>query len=205
MAFPNTLDWGEAGKVDKTQNPWVVMIDYSKSIITLASSLLALTATFATSLLGTRPSRLSVIMLLISWGFLIAAIISAMLVSAYLTNFLRGTATNVGKAPLVSNICFFCLVLALLAFGVLGFLRLWPTATAPDISVALARVAEFNFPNTPTNPKAENTVQSMTWDPGAKGWRVDVLVTYQENGAKTAHRFSVATDEGANIVEIKLK
>lgn len=42
--IPPPDDWSEAKKVDKHQNPWAVMIDYIKTVITLATAVLGLNA-----------------------------------------------------------------------------------------------------------------------------------------------------------------
>jgi hypothetical protein len=97
--IPAPEDWSEAKKVDKHQNPWAVMIDYTKTVITLATALLGFTVTFAGTLVGNSPRWFIVCLICVAWLALIVAIASAFWAVGVLTGYLRGTRDAPQPAP----------------------------------------------------------------------------------------------------------
>ena len=111
-------------RVDTAQNPWTLMHDYSKTVVTLASSILALTVTFGNSLAGKSPTTGMLTLLVLSWFFLIVTIAAALYVAGRLIGYLRGVRQSPAPAPFLCNVSYFSLFLALFFFGWSGLSRL---------------------------------------------------------------------------------
>ena len=72
-------------RISDAPHRWSIINDYSKTVITLASGLLAVTVTFSSQLLGAQGSFGLIILLIISWLLLVAAIGFALAAAAYLS------------------------------------------------------------------------------------------------------------------------
>jgi hypothetical protein len=131
--IPPPDDWTDARKVDKHQNPWAVMIDYTKTVITLATAVLGFTVTFAGTLVGNSPSWVIVGLICLAWVALIGAIATALWAVGVITGYLRGVRAVPQPAPALCNICYFALGLALVLFAIAGALRLIQGSPAPPL------------------------------------------------------------------------
>jgi len=128
---PAPTDFSEAIKVDKNQNPWAVMIDYIKTVITLASGILGFSVTFVNALVGTAPSRTVVHLVEAAWFFLIVTIASALFAVGSITGYLRGKRKETKPAPMLCNVSYFALGLALAFFALAGAARLNQLTSPP--------------------------------------------------------------------------
>lgn len=135
------------GAPEPPPNSWTVVHEYSKSVVTLASALLALTVTFSEKILNhSRPDSKGGF-LIFAWIALLCSISSGLLTAAFVSNHLakfsnsgdeegidtrgigsppaepaeRGTRWSAAdKAILCSNTAFFCLMLSAVGFLALG-------------------------------------------------------------------------------------
>lgn len=111
------------GDNDKNTSPWAVINDYTKTVITLATSILAFTITFAEKLTGPYPSTELKWLLGATWTVLVLSIIFGLWTAARLSNHLRGKEDS-NACILSSNITFFLLVIAASLFIVIGLTQL---------------------------------------------------------------------------------
>ena len=186
LSAPN--NWST--EVDKYQNPVSVMNDFSKTVITLASSILAATVAFAGSVLGSHPTIFLMSCLVVSWAALILSIVCGMLVAASLTNYVRGTKPDFRRGTIAGNLSFFLLLLALVSYSVLGGVRLWPAESG--ISEAIAGVQEVHtFPNVPAGVPLQTAIQSIGRQEPSHNWVAQVTVQWTANGATQAKQFTL--------------
>jgi hypothetical protein len=102
---------------------WTILSEYSKTVITLASALLAVTVTFAASLMPASASGYITWVLYGIWTLLFAAIVACLLLTAFIFQLLRGQGADYAKrARDAASASYVCVGLAALAFLVLGVL-----------------------------------------------------------------------------------
>ena len=120
---------------DNTPSPWEIIQDYTKTVITLATAILAFTITFATKLTGPAPDFYMKSLIASTWSVLVLAIIFGLWAAARLANFLRGKQTE-KSCLLASNIAFFLLVLAGIMFVLIGIRHI---SNGSELSIKIAR------------------------------------------------------------------
>ena len=103
-------------------NAWAVLVEYTKTLVTLASALLALTVTFASQIVPKGVQDVERWALIAAWGFLIFTIICAIWSAAFVVNVLFHDRKKRG-AVFLANCAFFGLVLATAAFLVVGIMK----------------------------------------------------------------------------------
>jgi hypothetical protein len=108
--------------VDNAPNPWSIVHEYSKTVVTLSSALLAITVTFSEKILSPTTRFEQRALLIAIWGSLLLAIIASLLSSAKLSNFLR-YGHHANRCIRFSNIAFFFLTAAAVGFAALGSLQ----------------------------------------------------------------------------------
>jgi len=118
---------------DNTPSPWEIIQDYTKTVITLATAILAFTITFATKLTGPAPDFYMKLLIALTWSVLVLAIIFGLWAAARLTNFLRGKQTA-NACLFASNIAFFLLVLAGIMFVLIGIRHI---SSGSDLSIKI--------------------------------------------------------------------
>ena len=107
------------------------MIDYTKTVITLATAVLGLTVTFAGTLVGANPTPTIIHLIGAAWVFLIVTIALALYVVGKLTGYLRGLRRTTHPAGLMCNLCYGALLAAMICFAIAGYLRMYAPAPAP--------------------------------------------------------------------------
>jgi len=171
---------------DKPPNQWNSINDYSKTIITLASGLLAITVTFSGQLIGKSNDRWSTGLLIGTWIILVMTIFSGVLTATFVIQFLRNNKD--GKyAILFANVSYLTLALAgllFLAFGIytVGFSnKSWDAATS--VEQALKKMPEFTG-----NADAKWNLQSLQWDESSKTYKLLIA------GDRTADKFTIIVE-----------
>lgn len=128
---------GNLGNQQEGTKSWESLIDYLKTIITLASALLTATIAVADKLVlgvGSTWARFS---LEVSWFALVATILAALLSVALCVNYLRNRTRETG-AILTANSAFFLFAVSAVALFFAGYLRVSVYAE-PNIEASLAR------------------------------------------------------------------
>lgn len=206
MPIATPTDWTtEASKVDKHQNPWSVVNDFSKTIVTLAASILAVSAAFASNILGGTPSRWLVFLVLGSWFFLILTIAFSVYATGALTSYLRGTEPKSWPVSLFSNLSFIALVVALILFATAGGLKLWTATRTSDISGALRTVIAFDaYPNTGKESLTHPAILSISRSDASHQWIAMVAVRYGQDATEQTKNFRLTVDDtGQTIVSLE--
>lgn len=91
-------------------SPWVVVNDYTKTVVTLSAAFLAFTGTFASSFLSSsRGFPWWGGMLILTWVFLVTAIASALYAAGGLTNHLRALERPQNQSKPVQSVAAFIL------------------------------------------------------------------------------------------------
>lgn len=124
--MPNREDQGIAGSCSDSERllkGWLALADYSKSIVTLATALLGLTVTFADSILSRQASALQSDALLVAWAGLLVSILSGVAALAFSVNVILHDKKK-KRTTFCANLSFFALSVAMIAFGVLGIVKL---------------------------------------------------------------------------------
>jgi hypothetical protein len=183
-------DQSNDGTAEKP-NPWDIVNDYSKTVITLASALLALTATFGNQLLVASPHAWQRIVIGAALLLLVITIVSGVFAEAFLTTFLRGKAKTGNACLTWSLVALYSLIAAMLCFFVSAVGQL--TGTRTDI----ASVAE----------RATRTLDSLAKIPGAKWAITSVTLDATRNRyvqevreETTGARFEVISDSKTGCV-----
>lgn len=102
--------------MDTAPNPWAVIEEFSKSVVTLGSALLGLTVTFSSTLVGKAGGSSAMLWALFStWGLSLAAVALGVATHAYVVRYLKN-GMGARSAALCANLAFTCLVLAGIAF-----------------------------------------------------------------------------------------
>jgi len=108
---------------EEKPSAWGVLHEYTKTVVTLATGILAFTITFMGKLIGSDPSVLVRPLLIATWAILMLAILFGLLAAAGLANYLRGK-QNANTSLFCANAAFFLLVLAAVLFVALGVVQL---------------------------------------------------------------------------------
>ncbi len=171
---------------DKPPSQWNIINDYSKTIITLASGLLAVTATFSGQLTGKSSDRWSTGLLIGTWILLVLTIFSGVLTTVFVIQFLRNNRD--GKyAILFANGSYLTLGLAgilFLAFGIYTITlpsKGWDAATA--VEQVLKKMPEFTG-----TTDAKWNLQSLQWDESSKTYKLLI------EGDRTADKFRIEVE-----------
>lgn len=113
----------QSGSVARPYQPapnWCsVLVDIAKAMIALTSGLLGVSVTFGATVLANDATATQRGALIVSWLFLLGALMSGVLCAFWTVNYLR-VAERERLAIGAANLCFFCLVAAAVAFLVLG-------------------------------------------------------------------------------------
>ena len=123
-------------------NPWSVVIEYLKIIITLSAGFLALTVTFISQTLNLKTDPIPC-SLIICWAFLVVTIAFSLYSVAKLSNFLRGKGDE-NSVLFLANVSFFAFVLAILAFFLFAITKPWTHEKPITTSLTIENVKDFN-------------------------------------------------------------
>jgi hypothetical protein len=177
---------------DKPPSQWSALNDYSKTIITLASGLLALSVTFSGQVITKRADEISTALLVATWIFLVLAIASGVLTAVFLIEFLRKN-RNEKLVIFCANSSYFALGVAGIFFLVFGSysIRFWNRTWDPATSIERAEKEMSGFAGINDSTW---TVQEMKWDEGTKTYQL-LLV-----GNKTSEKFKVTVDPAKNAI-----
>lgn len=137
---------------------WAVLVDHSKSIITLATALLGLAVTFADKLLGDTPTAWLRGTLISTWVLLVAAIVFTAFALAFAVNYLRNGDRD-RAAVLCANLGLIALTLSSIALLFLGFQRFRRDASDPA-AAAVHKAQEF----------AAATIANRRWQLDSLSW-----------------------------------
>jgi len=150
---------------EKAPNQWNALIDYSKTIITLASAFLAVTVTFSGQLIGKGSSKVIGLFLSITWGLLVAAIASGLVTTAFVINYLR-VRKNEKVTIFCANVSYSLLLLAGISFLLVGWFSI-NTDDSPNvgsvIETTLKRMPEMvkGAPNSKWSLESLQTEKSV--------------------------------------------
>jgi len=126
---------------DNRPNPWAVMNDFTKTVITLSSGLLVITVTFLNQLLKSNVEASAGIILAGMWVSLILSMLAGLLAAAFTINYLKyGKRGNL--AIFAANTAFFLLLLAGMFMGWFGIKRLTYSSKEMDIPAAIGLAQE---------------------------------------------------------------
>lgn len=118
------LDVPKATATGEFPNPWVIINDYTKTIVALASGLLAVTITFSGQILGGGISSSQKVFLASAWVLLVVTILSGVAAEAWLTTYLRGIEKKPNACLRFSAVAMTALSLAVICFGMCAILQL---------------------------------------------------------------------------------
>lgn len=182
-------------KVGDFANPLIVIQDFSKTVVTLATAVLAVTATFAGTLLGVHPSHLMVVLLLFSWLCLVSVFGLVFFITGDLTDFLRGIKPDTIRASKCCNLALPALVLAMGFLALIAVCRFWSETPQPDISATIATVAAMrSFPNVPAGLMPEATVEIIKWNEDTNTWTAEVITKWRDSTALRTQRVRLVLD-----------
>jgi hypothetical protein len=167
-------------ETEKPQSAWTTLKDYSQSLITLASALLALSVTFSSTLIS-KIGQVEKTLLLISWLCLVFVIACGAITQSFLINYLRYGNTKPAKpekgnsywAVLFANSAFLSLVVAAIVFLIFGFfvvksMPIW------DADVSVQKVLA-SMPEISGKPDSKWIVQALNWNEESKSYQLNVI------------------------------
>ena len=171
-------------------SPWAIVNDYTKTMVTVASALLAFTGTFAATGRSTyAPKQL----LVLSWVLLVLSIAAALFSAGRLTGFLAGRRRDDAAFLLPANLSYFSFfgaVLAFLAFAYLDISQRDPNRESLQ-AAETARGHLTALDSTVRNP----ILREVIWNPVGSVWE-----TYWQ---VTGEQFLVAVQpEGLKVVRV---
>ena len=176
-------------KTAEHPSPWAIVNDYTKTVITLASALLAVTITFSGQILSAAGAWQR-LFLGIAWLCLLISIAAGVAAEAYLTTYLRNKATS-DSCLAVSAVAYFSLIVAAFFFVACAFTQL--VKSQVDIA-AVAETATKNIATIEKLPGGKSDVMSIVLDVSNNRYTVEVL---EET---TKIRYEVISDAGTGQV-----
>ncbi|MDT3777055.1 hypothetical protein PJI16_05715 [Nitrospira sp. MA-1] len=168
---------GQAVSMNPDPNPWSIMEEFTKTVVTLSSALLAITVTFSGKLIGDLDSWASGI-LVGSWACGAASIICGVAAHGLIVRFLK---TKKGAwATRMANTAFIFLVISTTGIAGYGFLM----AKNSQVSSAV-EIAQIVLKDMPNISGLENT----KWDLISLEFNnlkniYSLIITEKENGQK---------------------
>ena len=201
-------------KIDDAPNPYAVIHDHSKTVITLATAFLGLTVTFSTQLVGSNPSMWQIVMLGIVWLLLMVSIVSAIVAVVQLQRFLSkklapnslDDSTSVNNKHIdnryimafASSISYIILVIAGICFGVLGLTQYTNQHIRLDAVTVSEKVLEF-MPSVFNDNNAKWKTIELRLNENINTYQVIVLEE------KSGQKFSITIDaQQGRILQYKL-
>lgn len=189
-------------KVSAAPHRLMVINDYTKTVITLASGLLAVTVTFSGQLLGTQ-SLMPLIFLFVSWILLVAAIAFALITAAYTSVYLglaakenldqKEKAKKKSRFERSISFCsysFYCLLLAAIIFVGIGAARIFSHPKECSEAAAARQGREF-VSSVHGAPPDKLFIESLDWDSSANTY----TLVFRE--AENSNKYSVTFDARA--------
>lgn len=122
---------------DQSMVSWQSLIDYLKTVITLASALLAVTIAIADKFLVSASPSGAKFSLGIAWALLVLTVLLAVLSVALCVNYLRKK-TRERLALITANLSFFLFVVASIALGAVGVFRIY-TSQEPNLEASITQ------------------------------------------------------------------
>ena len=183
-------DW--ENEIDKKPNPWSIIHEYSKTVITLATGFLAITVTFSGYLLEDIYSPYNVYLLAVCWIFLVLAIICGLLAAVFLSGFLRKK-MNPNKCILCSNAAFYLLMSAGVVFLLFGIGQISNYPKNLDATAALKKTLNFTA-SVYNDVESEWGVESLILDSLTEEWRAVISSLTISKEKIITNKFSVIID-----------
>jgi outer membrane protein OmpA-like peptidoglycan-associated protein len=172
-------------------SPWTVINDYSKTVVTLGSALLAVTVTFSGTILGKFNSTFQLCFLIAAWLFLVIVIAFALKSIQHLINYLRvGQPQNANKSIFYANAAFGALVVSgacLLVVGGYYGMQTLSSLPARDSPATVEKTVSAML-TIAGMQKSSWVLESLNWNESSKQYH---LVLKEE---KSAEKFSVIVD-----------
>lgn len=173
-------------KIEDAPNPWSIVNDYSKTVITIASGFLAVTVSFSSQLIGRDRNYGAIVALIVTWSLLVLAVALGVAAAALLVNYLR-RGTHLAACIRCSNLAFYALLAAGMSFLIFGVITLVSNQQPWDMNTAINETLK-NMPVISGNRTGKWAIQSFNWD--------DSTNTYQMviTDSNTTNRFSIIID-----------
>lgn len=174
-------------KTENAPSPWDSIGEHSRTVITLASGLLALTVTFSSGIIGKGGNYWTKVWLIVLWAILVLSValsaLSSIFLVAYLKDGLRRKA-----AVFCANAAMYMLLLSgggLLALGttMLFYNRTW------DAAASVEKVLS-DMPRVSGKKDSKWVLQSLQRDDTAKLYKLVVT----EDGGQSKYELSVDAD-----------
>jgi hypothetical protein len=155
---------------DAAPNPWAVINDYSKTVVTLASALLAATVTFSGQIIGSGLTFWQAIVLFSIWICLLGTIVFGVLAQAFLTRFLRGIDSKANKS-LGFSIAALCFLVASSA-NFVAFAAMRAFSNEHDARSSLEVCSKFLSALPQSNGSAWR-ITSLTWNEASTSCKIE--------------------------------
>ena len=151
---------------NKNPSAWEIIHEYTKTIITLSTAILAFTITFSEKLTGSNPVASIKWLIGITWSLLVLAIIFGLLSAASLSNHLRKKQES-KTCILHANISFFLLVFAGILFVIIGLTQTGNKKSLSDriLKTKNELVSIYGFEN-------GLRLKSLDWDSNTKVYSI---------------------------------
>ncbi|HWE03232.1 MAG TPA: hypothetical protein VG326_12555 [Tepidisphaeraceae bacterium] len=179
-------------ETDKAPNPWATLTEYCKAVITLASGLLAITVTFLSTFLTQGIWGTQTTCLIAGWVLLLLAIFAAFVAIGFLTNYLR-TGRSGTACILISNISFYLLAFAAIAFVLFGIFSVHSKVL--DVNTLVRSTIE-QLPILSGKSDGDWTIDSMTWVESSKAYRMVF------NDKKSNEKRTILIENNGKILEM---
>jgi hypothetical protein len=169
-------------KVGDLPNRWNVLNEYSKTIITLSSALLALTVTFSDKLVSVSATTYSRYFIAVSWILLLVSIIFGLLVAASVYNYLKKKETstentigdiekiemNARKCANRSYVSFGLAAIVFVFWGLYSFQDAWDSTACAEKAVNhLVKVNKLSI--------ADTKMISLEFDQGKETYAIEIF------------------------------
>jgi uncharacterized membrane protein len=174
-------------ETEKAQSAWDSIGEHSRTVITLASGLLALTVTFSSSIIGKGGNYWAKIWLIVLWAILVMAVALSALSSIYLVAYLKD-----GHRRKATIFCANAAMFLLLLSGV-GLLTLGTTIlfyNKPWDAAASVEKALSDMPRVSGKKDSKWGLQSLQRDDTANLYKLVVV----EDGGQLKYALNVDAD-----------
>ncbi|HEX8161869.1 MAG TPA: hypothetical protein VF538_08360 [Pyrinomonadaceae bacterium] len=187
MADGNPATGGGPPKTEDAPSPWDSIGEHSRTVITLASGLLALTVTFSSSIIGKGGNYGAKASLIALWAILVLAVAFSALSSIYLVAYLKDGQRR-KETIFFANAAMFLLLssgVGLLALGTVMLFYNKPWDAAASVEKALS-----DMPRVSGRKDSKWVLQSLQRDETAKLYKLVV----SEDGGQLKYALSVDAD-----------
>lgn len=183
------------GSMEPNPNPWSLIKEYSQSVITLASALLAISVTFSATFIANINNR-DKIFLIISWCCLVSVIAFGVASMGFLSSYLKNGKKG-NSSIFCANTAFIGLLISGIFFLIFGWRIVYNNTNVSKYNLSVQKTLE-SMPKISGIQNSKWLLKSLTWNESLKIYELIVIED------KSLKKFLViVNDAEGKIIQLK--